>query len=139
MARMVAGPTTKIVGPLRRADRPAQRTTHPSGDGGLGPRVQGRWTSESVDPFRRIFDPETRPVNVPMRSWRDVADGPVNPKRVQVKNPQRMAEIIKGVAKFKWPERLEVVKALPVTPTGKVQRSILRERLQQRLGIRTSQ
>ncbi len=56
-----------------------------------------------------------------------------------MKNPQRMAEIIKGVAKFKWPERLEVVKALPVTPTGKVQRSILRERLQQRLGIRTSQ
>ncbi len=35
-----------------------------------------------------------------MRSWRSVADGPVNPKRVEVKNPERMAGIIKGVAKF---------------------------------------
>jgi len=38
-----------------------------------------------------------------------------------------------GVAKFKWPERLEVVEALPVTPTGKVQRPILRERIRQQL------
>ncbi len=38
-----------------------------------------------------------------------------------------------GVAKFKWPERLEVVEALPLTPTGKVQRTILRERIQQQL------
>jgi acyl-CoA synthetase (AMP-forming)/AMP-acid ligase II len=34
-----------------------------------------------------------------------------------------------GVAKFKWPERLEIVDALPMTPTGKVQRGALRERL----------
>ncbi len=38
-----------------------------------------------------------------------------------------------GVAKFKWPERLEVVEALPVTPTGKVQRPILRARIRQQL------
>jgi len=38
-----------------------------------------------------------------------------------------------GVAKFKWPERLEVVEALPLTPTGKVQRPILRERIRQQL------
>jgi len=34
-----------------------------------------------------------------------------------------------GVARFKWPERLELVAELPMTPTGKVQRSLLRERL----------
>lgn len=34
-----------------------------------------------------------------------------------------------GVAKFKWPERLEVVDTLPMTPTGKVQRAVLRARL----------
>lgn len=38
-----------------------------------------------------------------------------------------------GIAKFKWPERLELVKELPVTPTGKVQRSILRDRICQSL------
>jgi non-ribosomal peptide synthetase component E (peptide arylation enzyme) len=36
-----------------------------------------------------------------------------------------------GVAKFKWPERLELVGALPLTPTGKIQRNLLRERIQQ--------
>ena len=34
-----------------------------------------------------------------------------------------------GVAKFKWPERLEIAESLPVTPTGKVQRAVLRARL----------
>jgi non-ribosomal peptide synthetase component E (peptide arylation enzyme) len=38
-----------------------------------------------------------------------------------------------GVAKFKWPERLEVVEALPLTPTGKVQRPILRNRIREQL------
>jgi cyclohexanecarboxylate-CoA ligase len=37
-----------------------------------------------------------------------------------------------GVAKFKWPERLEVVDALPLTPTGKVQRAVLRRWLEER-------
>lgn len=32
-----------------------------------------------------------------------------------------------GVAKFKWPERLVVRDTLPLTPTGKVQRSILHD------------
>jgi non-ribosomal peptide synthetase component E (peptide arylation enzyme) len=36
-----------------------------------------------------------------------------------------------GVAKLKWPERLEVVDSLPLTPTGKVQRALLRERIGQ--------
>jgi acyl-CoA synthetase (AMP-forming)/AMP-acid ligase II len=34
-----------------------------------------------------------------------------------------------GLAKFKWPERLTLVDALPLTPTGKVQRTVLREQL----------
>lgn len=34
-----------------------------------------------------------------------------------------------GVAKFKWPERLETVDAFPFTPTGKIRRGALRERL----------
>ena len=34
-----------------------------------------------------------------------------------------------GVAKFKWPERLEQIDAIPLTPTQKVMRGRLRERL----------
>lgn len=34
-----------------------------------------------------------------------------------------------GAAKFKWPERLELVEALPLGPGGKVLKSELRERL----------
>ena len=99
MTRKVPEPTTRIVGPLKRFDQREELHTQ-AAIGGLGPRVQARWTSESVDPFRRIFYPETRPQNVPMRSWRNVADGPLNPRRVEVKNPERMAEIIKEVAGF---------------------------------------
>jgi len=99
MERRVSEPTTRVLGPLKRFDQRQELHTQAS-IGGLGPRVQERWTSESVDPFRRIFYPETRPQNVPMRSWRDIADGPVNPKRVEVRNPARMASIIKDVATF---------------------------------------
>jgi cyclohexanecarboxylate-CoA ligase len=38
-----------------------------------------------------------------------------------------------GVAKPKWPERLEQVQALPMTPSGKVQKFRLREMLGERL------
>jgi len=38
-----------------------------------------------------------------------------------------------GVAKQKWPERIEIVDALPMTPSGKVQRFRLREMLAERL------
>ncbi len=33
----------------------------------------------------------------------------------------------RGLAKFKWPERLEIVERLPMTPTGKIMRYALRE------------
>lgn len=36
-----------------------------------------------------------------------------------------------GIAKFKWPEHLTLMAALPLTPTGKVQRAVLREQLRQ--------
>jgi non-ribosomal peptide synthetase component E (peptide arylation enzyme) len=31
-----------------------------------------------------------------------------------------------GIAENKWPERLEIVEELPMTPTRKVRRSVLR-------------
>ncbi len=37
----------------------------------------------------------------------------------------------RGVARFKWPERLEVVEALPVTNVGKVDKQALRQQLVQ--------
>ena len=67
MTRTVSEPTTKVVGPLRRVDQREELHTQ-AAMGGLGERVQERWTSESVDPFRRIFFPETRARNSPIRS-----------------------------------------------------------------------
>lgn len=37
----------------------------------------------------------------------------------------------KGVAKSYWPERLEVMDAFPTTPSGKIQKFHLRERVEQ--------
>ncbi|MGH8765074.1 MAG: AMP-binding enzyme, partial [Burkholderiales bacterium] len=34
-----------------------------------------------------------------------------------------------GIAKFKWPERLETIAAMPLTPTQKIMRGRLRELL----------
>lgn len=34
-----------------------------------------------------------------------------------------------GIAKFKWPERLEIFEALPLTPTRKIMRGTLKQRL----------
>lgn len=34
-----------------------------------------------------------------------------------------------GVTRQKWPERLEIVQDLPMTPTGKIQKNVLRERI----------
>lgn len=44
---------------------------------------------------------------------------------------QSFAEYLdeRGVAKFKWPERVEIVDALPLGPGGKVQKGVLRELL----------
>jgi 4Fe-4S dicluster protein len=97
MDRRVDAPTTRIVGRIQRRDQRDEHHTK-AAMGGLGPKVQERWTSESVDPLRRIFFPESRARNVPHRSWRDVADGPVNPERVEVKNAARMTAIVKDVA-----------------------------------------
>ena len=54
MSKTVSKPTTRVVGPLRRVDQRDELHTQ-AAMGGLGKQVQERWTSESVDPFRRIF------------------------------------------------------------------------------------
>ena len=38
------------------------------------------------------------------------------------------------VAKYKWPERLEVVSEFPTTPSGKIQKFRLRQAVAERLG-----
>jgi non-ribosomal peptide synthetase component E (peptide arylation enzyme) len=38
-----------------------------------------------------------------------------------------------GLAKFKWPERIEVIDALPLTRVGKLEKAKLREDIQRRL------
>jgi len=39
----------------------------------------------------------------------------------------------RGVAKFKWPERVELVDSMPLGPGGKIQKMVLRERIQHML------
>ncbi|HTQ77506.1 MAG TPA: class I adenylate-forming enzyme family protein [Burkholderiales bacterium] len=39
-----------------------------------------------------------------------------------------------GIAKFKWPERLELIAAMPLTPTQKIMRGRLRRRLEEPAG-----
>ncbi len=38
-----------------------------------------------------------------------------------------------GFAKFKWPERVEVIEALPLTKVGKLDKAALRAALRERL------
>jgi len=92
-------PATRIVGPLGRVDQRDEHHTK-AARGDLGPVVQQRWTAESMDPFRRIYFPENRPQNVPMRSWRAFADGPVNPDAWLASDPAAIAAHIKAVARF---------------------------------------
>ncbi|MBI2961842.1 MAG: 4Fe-4S dicluster domain-containing protein [Betaproteobacteria bacterium] len=92
-------PKAQVIGFIPRFDQREQQHTK-AAVGALGETVQKRWTSESVDPFRRVFYPENRPFNSPLRSLLAVADGPLNPKKVPVKDPAKMAAHIKEVAKF---------------------------------------
>jgi len=55
-------PTTRIVGLQEKFDQRNQMHTQ-AAIGGLGEKVKERWTRESIDPFRRIFFPETRAMN----------------------------------------------------------------------------
>lgn len=90
---------TRIVSPPERVDQRDEHHTK-AARGDLGPLVQQRWTAESVDPFRRIYFPENRPQNTPMRSWRAFADGPLNPDAAPVSDPAAMAAHLKAVARF---------------------------------------
>ncbi|MCZ7564058.1 MAG: 4Fe-4S dicluster domain-containing protein [Burkholderiales bacterium] len=91
--------TTPVVGEIPQFDQREQQHTK-AAIGALGEKIQQRWTSESVDPFRRVFYPENRPFNSPLRSLLAVAEGPLNPKRIPVNDPAKMAAHIKEVAKF---------------------------------------
>jgi len=91
--------TSRIVSAIPRFDQREQQHTK-AAVGALGEKVQQRWTSESVDPFRRVFYPENRPFNSPLRALLSVAEGPLNPKQVPVKDTARMSAHIKEVAKF---------------------------------------
>ncbi|HUA32775.1 MAG TPA: AMP-binding protein [Candidatus Binataceae bacterium] len=44
----------------------------------------------------------------------------------------------RGVARFKWPERLEIVAELPLTNVGKIQKAELRRLIAERLGAETA-
>jgi len=91
--------TTRVIQDIPRFDQREQQHTK-AAVGALGEKIQQRWTSESVDPFRRVFYPENRPFNSPLRSLLSVAEGPVNPKQVPIKDPAKMAAHIKEVAQF---------------------------------------
>ncbi len=98
-SRHVAHPTSEIVGTIPPFDQREQQHTR-AATGALGEMIQKRWTTESVDPFRRVFYPENRPFNSPLRSLLAVAEGPVNPVAAPVKDPAKMAAHVKEVTKF---------------------------------------
>ncbi|CAN5390817.1 (2,3-dihydroxybenzoyl)adenylate synthase [soil metagenome] len=43
-----------------------------------------------------------------------------------------------GLAKFKWPERIEVIEALPLTKVGKLDKAVLRTAIARKLGDETA-
>ncbi|HEY3241026.1 MAG TPA: AMP-binding protein [Acidimicrobiia bacterium] len=43
----------------------------------------------------------------------------------------------RGIARFKWPERLEIIDALPLTKVGKVDKKALREDIAEKLKVET--
>ena len=97
--RRVAQPTSQIVGEIPRFDQREQQHTR-AAVGALGEKIRQVWTSESVDPFRRIFYPNNRPQNSPLRSLMAIVEGPLNPVAAPVKDPVKMAAHIKEVARF---------------------------------------
>jgi ferredoxin len=96
---MRSSPTSEIAGEIPRFDQRQQQHSRAAA-GALGDEIQKAWTAESVDPFRRIFHPNNRPYNVPLRSLMSVADGPLNPVAAPVRDPAKMAAHIKEVARF---------------------------------------
>ena len=53
--------------------------------------------------------------------------------RLTLKDITDMADR-KGLAKYKWPEYLEIVDALPMSPAGKIQRPVLKKIVMERIG-----
>jgi hypothetical protein len=69
----------------------ARAATQLGSIGALGEKIQKAWTAESVDPFRRIFHPNNRPFNVPLRSSISFAEGLLNPVVAPVRDSARMS------------------------------------------------
>ena len=59
----------------------------------------------------------------------------VEPKEGQALSLEEVQAFMEkeGVAKYKWPERVEIIKQLPRTPTGKVLKYVLRDEIAKKL------
>ena len=91
----------RIVGPQRQIDE--RETPHPRADRGeLGERLRSwRKTRFGEDPFRRIYGGGgDKNWNSLYHIMKDVPEGGVNPNRIPVSDPAKMARNIKEVARF---------------------------------------
>jgi acyl-CoA synthetase (AMP-forming)/AMP-acid ligase II len=85
-----------------------------------------------------LFHPKVANVGVvgmPDRRLRERVCAYVIPKPGEKITLEELVSFLadKGVAKFKFPERLEIVDSLPLTPTGKVRRFLLRDDIAKKL------
>jgi len=95
--------TYRVVGPQRQIDE--RETPHPRVDRGeLGEKLRLWRTSRmDVDPFRRVFGgggSEKNSYNSLYDIYRNLPEGKVNPKKIPVTDPERMARNIKEIARF---------------------------------------
>ncbi|MBI2986265.1 MAG: hypothetical protein HYY45_05805 [Deltaproteobacteria bacterium] len=91
----------RIVGPQRQIDE--RETPHPRVDRGeLGERIRSwRKTRFGEDPFRRIYGGGgDKSWNSLYHIMKDVPEGGVNPNRIPVSDPAKMACNIKEIARF---------------------------------------
>lgn len=95
--------TYRVVGLQRQIDE--RETPHPRVDRGeLGEKLRLWRTSRmDVDPFRRVFGgggSEKNSYNSLYDIYRNLPEGNVNPKKIAVTDPERMARNIKEIARF---------------------------------------
>jgi ferredoxin len=104
---LTAKPTSprsyRIVGPQRQIDE--RETPHPRVDRGeLGEKLRSwRKTRMDVDPFRRVFGgggSDENSYNSLYDIYKSLPEGKVNPNKIPVTDPARMARNIKEIARF---------------------------------------
>ena len=93
----------RIVGPQRQIDE--RETPHPRVDRGeLGEKLRlWRTNRMDVDPFRRVFGgggSEKNSYNSLYDIYRNLPEGKVNPNKIPVTDPERMARNVKEIARF---------------------------------------